>query len=337
MTRVLIVDDSATMRKLIRKTLEQHPQISVVGEAAHAHEAKSLLKTTNPDVLTLDIEMPHMSGLEFLEKLMRLRPMPVVMLSSLTGRATAETIKALELGAVDCVCKPNATDPSSLADLPNTVRAAARAKVIGRPETAPVATPSVERKLGPEPGRSIIMIGSSTGGVEALSQVLRHFPENCPPTFITQHIPAHFSASFAKRLNSNCAPNVMEASDGLVVKKGMVVIAPGSAAHLEMVMTPYPTCRLRQADKVSGHRPSVDVLFNSGTAAAKRISAAILTGMGQDGAEGMLALRNAGAKTYAQDKASCVVYGMPRAAMEIGAASEALPLRRIAQALLPSP
>lgn len=333
MKRVLIIDDSATMRRMIRQKLEEHPHLVVVGEAEHPHEARGMIKALNPDVLTLDIEMPHMSGLEFLEKLMRLRPMPVVMLSSLTGHATTETIRALELGAVDCLCKPNMTNPNGLEELPEVVYAAAGATLIGRPEKA--ATKDVSNPaLGPDPGKRIVMIGSSTGGVEALSQVLREFPENCPPTFITQHIPAHFSASFAKRLNTNCAPKVVEATDGLVVEKGMVVIAPGSEAHLELVMRPYPTCRLKHADKVSGHRPSVDVLFESGTAVAKRISAAILTGMGQDGAKGMLSLRNAGAQTYAQDEASCVVYGMPRAAMENGAAMKALPLRKIANALL---
>lgn len=202
MIRVLVVDDSITARRLVRNRLEQHPKLTVVGEAAHAHEARELIKRMNPDVITLDIEMPHMSGLEFLEKLMRLRPMPVVMLSSLTGRATTETIRALELGAIDCICKPSADDPASLDSLPETVAAAASARVVGRRDPGPIAL--TER--GPDPGRRIVMIGASTGGVEALFQVLRNFPENCPPTFVTQHIPAQFSSSFAKRLDSTCPP-----------------------------------------------------------------------------------------------------------------------------------
>lgn len=335
-TRVLIVDDSATMRQILRASLEVNPKIEVIGEANDPLEARGMIASLKPDVLTLDIEMPRMDGLTFLAKLMRLHPMPVIMVSTLTQNSTTETIRALQLGAVDCVGKPaNLATPQSFSDLPDKVLAAANARMVAHddlpvPNDTKIATDAESY----QPGNRIIMIGSSTGGVEALFQVLKRFPENCPPTFITQHIPANFSRSFAQRLDHQCAPKVCEAEDGLSVTKGMVVIAPGSETHLELAMRPTPRCRLLKTDKVSGHRPSVDVLFRSGIPVGKRLSAAILTGMGQDGARGLLALRNAKARTFAQNEATCVVYGMPKAAFEMGAVDKPIALNRIADALL---
>lgn len=331
---MLIVDDSTTMRQIIRATLETHPELKVVGEASDANEARSQIKLLNPDVITLDIEMPGMNGLEFLQRLMTLRPMPVVMVSSLTQASTDATVKALQLGAVDCVAKPSQNDDSgSLRTLPQIVLSAATSQPITTRERQ-IHSRTTPDTSSYHPGNKIIMIGSSTGGVDAVFNVLQKFPVNCPPTLITQHIPAHFSRSFAERLDKNCPPKVVEAHDGLRLRPGLVAIAPGSDAHLELSIRPVPICKLRSGEKRSGHRPSVDILFESGVKHADRISAAILTGMGQDGAEGLYKLHEAGARTFAQDEATCVVYGMPRAAVERGAVRKAIPLDRIAQSLL---
>lgn len=330
--RVVIVDDSATMRKLIRIKLETHPGLEVVGEANDPYEAREVIKAKSPDVITLDIEMPRMDGLDFLEKLMRLRPMPVVMVSSHTEKSASATIRALQLGAVDCVAKPAMPyGEDAFSSLPETVYSAARARV-SMTTAQPARPQSTTEEENYDPGRKILLIGSSTGGVEALFTVLRRFPANCPPTFITQHIPANFSASFASRLNAHCAPTVCEAKDGLQLKPGMVVIAPGGDTHLEV--GPGLSCNLTMGDRVSGHRPSVDQLFSSALPYAKRIAAALLTGMGRDGAEGLKKLHDAGARTFAQDEETCVVFGMPKAAIELGAADRVCALPMIAPSLL---
>ncbi|MBY0421210.1 MAG: chemotaxis response regulator protein-glutamate methylesterase, partial [Parvularculaceae bacterium] len=294
--------------------------------------AREAIKALNPDVITLDVEMPNMSGVEFLEKIMRLRPMPVVMVSTLTHKGTETAVEALRLGAVDCIGKPpNGDVLAAFGELPRIVKEAARARVRGRAE-------AIVSERGPANFRSdgrVVAIGSSTGGVEALLAVLSSFPENCPPTVITQHMPAGFTTSFAARLNAQCKPEVAEARDGAPLEPGKVYLAPGGATHLEVVGTSRFACRLRGGDTVSGHRPSVDVLFDSVSRSCGAAAVGvILTGMGRDGAKGLLAMREAGAETFGQDEASCVVYGMPRAAFEIGAVQRQAPIGRIAHALL---
>jgi two-component system chemotaxis response regulator CheB len=323
--RVLVVDDSPTIRGIITRVLSADAEIEVVGAAGDPLEARELIKTLNPDVITLDVEMPKMTGIEFLEKIMRLRPMPVIMVSTLTQAGAAISLEALELGAFDCVGKP------AFEGLPEKVKEAARARVrpVGERRTV------VERKRDYRPGNKLLAIGSSTGGVEALLTVLSSFPENCPPTLITQHMPPTFTASFAMRLDRTCAPKVSEAVDGAPILPGNIYLAPGGGAHLEITGGMQPKCRLREGPTISGHRPSVDALFTSvAEIYGRRAVGVILTGMGRDGAQGMKLMRDAGAATIGQDEASCVVYGMPRAAFEIGAVERQLPLSSIATAAL---
>ena len=329
--RVLVVDDSPSMRGLISTILSEDPEINVVGSACDPHEARKMIKQLNPDVITLDVEMPRMNGLEFLEKIMRLRPMPVVMVSTLTQSGAETTLRALELGAVDCVGKPtNALSFDGFGELAMRVKTAATARVrplVDRKETS--------RRTGYSPNGRMLAIGSSTGGVEALVEILQNFPENCPPTVITQHMPAKFTKSFAARLNKLCAPNVAEASDGAPLKPGHIWLAPGGEAHLAVSGVSRLGCRLLPSDLVNGHRPAVDVLFSSlAKSAGGSAVGLILTGMGKDGARGLLDIRQAGGLTYGQDEKSCVVYGMPRAAKELGAVETELPLMQIANAVL---
>jgi two-component system chemotaxis response regulator CheB len=328
---VLVVDDSATMRSLIAATLRRDTDIEVVGFANDPLEARDAIKRLNPDVVTLDVEMPNMDGLTFLEKIMRLRPTPVVMVSTLTQAGAEVTLAALEIGAVDCVGKPGAgvTAAEAFGDLATKVKAAARARV--RPLGS---VPAVEKREGYSGGDKIVAIGSSTGGVEALLTVISAFPENCPPTVITQHMPATFTKSFAQRLDRASAAHVTEAVEGAPLEPGRVYLAPGGHTHLEITSGAHPRCRLVPADPVNGHRPSVDVMFNSAAKHGPRVVAALLTGMGRDGAQGLLALKEKGARTIGQDEASCVVYGMPRAAFELGAVEKQISLGRIGPAIL---
>ena len=331
--RVLIVDDSATMRGLISAVLSRDPEIQVIGTAGDPLEAREAIKALNPDVITLDIEMPNMNGLSFLEKIMRLRPMPVIMVSTLTQAGAEATLSALEIGAFDCVGKPMNGVPAleAFAELADKVKAAARATVRAFSQTA-TARPQTGNFNSD--GR-VVAIGSSTGGVEALLAIISTFPANCPPTVITQHMPATFTRSFAERLNRTSAASVSEAEDGAPLAQGKVYLAPGGPRHLEISGSGQLRCRLREADLVNGHRPSVDVLFES---VAKMVGGqsvgVILTGMGKDGSKGLLSMRQAGASTVGQDEASSVVYGMPKAAMEIGAVERQLPLERIGSAIL---
>jgi two-component system chemotaxis response regulator CheB len=259
--RVLVVDDSPTMRGLITAVLRSDPDVDVIGQAGDAMEAREAIKQLNPDVVTLDIEMPNMNGLEFLEKIMRLRPMPVIMVSTLTHRGTNATLAALEIGAFDCVSKPQPGDMRPFGDLAEKVKAAARSQrrqvMAPQPLTPP---PSVADY---RVGRKVVAIGSSTGGVEALIAVLQKFPANCPPTVITQHMPSTFTKSFAERLNRLCAPVVQEATDGARLEIGKIYLAPGGERHLQVVNASAPCCRLLEREPVNGHRPSVDVLFDS--------------------------------------------------------------------------
>lgn len=325
---VLVVDDSATMRSLISAVLRCDPEIDVVGQAGDPLEAREAIRRLNPDVITLDVEMPNMNGLAFLDKIMRLRPMPVVMVSTLTHAGAEVSLAALELGAVDCVGKPTAGLPveQAFADLAERVKTAGRARV--RPVADRAATRSAAGEFRPD-GR-IVAIGSSTGGVEALLTVLSAFPANCPPTVIVQHMPGAFTGSFAERLNRSCAATVGEAHDGALLEPGHVWLAPGGDRHLEVAGAGRPRCRLVEEPPVNGHRPSVDVLFESVVKlAGKAALGVILTGMGRDGAQGLLSMRRAGAVTIGQNEASSVVYGMPRVAHEIGAVETQLPLERI--------
>ena len=331
--RVLVVDDSATMRSLITAALNRDPEIEVVGAAGDPFEARGMIKALNPDVVTLDIEMPNMNGIEFLEKIMRLRPMPVVMVSSLTQAGAEMTLRALELGAVDCVGKPTTATGTAeaLNEVADKVKAAARASV----RTKADAAPATARRLNYLPSGDVVAIGSSTGGVEALLAILTQFPETCPPTVITQHMPATFTASFAARLDRASGAKVSEAVDGALLEPGKIYVAPGGVAHLEVVRSAGLRCRLTQGDPVSGHRPSVDVLFNSvAQAVGDKAVGVILTGMGRDGAQGLLAMRKAGARTLGQDEASCVVYGMPRTAFELGSVEKQVSLSSMGQTIL---
>ncbi len=334
--RVLVVDDSATMRSLIREVLLSDPAIEVAGEASGAHEARAAIKALNPDVITLDVEMPKMNGLEFLDKIMRLRPTPVIMVSSETASGASATIKALEIGAFDCVAKPGPGEVNAFAQtLTGKVRAAsiARARFADRDKSAgQMALPVVDDYSSD--GR-LVAIGASTGGVEAISAILSEFPENCPPTLITQHMPPVFTKSFAERLDRRCKPNVSEAQDGAILLPGTVYLAPGGMKHLAVSPAAPYRCQLRAGDLVNGHRPSVDVLMTSvAKAASANALGVILTGMGRDGAEGLLAMRRAGARTLSQDEASCLIYGMPKAAFELGGAEMQVPLNRIASEIL---
>jgi two-component system chemotaxis response regulator CheB len=322
--RVLIVDDSPTMRGILSATLSGDPEIEVVGAVSNPLEAREAIKALNPDVITLDVEMPKMSGIDFLERLMRLRPMPVIMVSTLTQAGAATSLEALELGAVDCVGKP---DFEGLAE---KVKVAARARVRG-----PAARAAAPASRSYRPSGKLLAIGSSTGGVEALSSLLSQFPENCPATVITQHMPATFTGTFAARLDRLCAPTVVQATDGAPIKPGVVYIAPGGDRHLEVHGGAQPRCALRAGPPINGHRPSVDALFHSVTAGfGRRAVGVILTGMGRDGAEGLLSMHRAGAATIGQDEQSCVVYGMPKAAHELGAVQRQAPLGAIATAVL---
>ncbi|MDF2900002.1 MAG: response regulator receiver modulated CheB methylesterase [Phenylobacterium sp.] len=329
---VLVVDDSATMRGLIGAALKRDPEIEVLGFANDPIEAREQIKKLNPDVVTLDIEMPKMNGLEFLEKIMRLRPTPVVMVSTLTQAGADFTLQALELGAVDCVGKPvgGVTAQDAFADLTAKVKAAARARV--KPYNGPMAP--VERDRDYRASDAILAIGSSTGGVEALMTILSSFPESCPPTVITQHMPATFTKSFAARLDKISGARVTEAQDGDRLQVGHVYIAPGGDAHMEIASSSHPVIRLRQGEPVNGHRPSVDVLFESVAKLNRHAVGAILTGMGRDGASGLLSMKKAGARTLGQDESSCVVYGMPRVAFEIGAVEKQVGLSRMGPAIL---
>ena len=328
----MIVDDSPTMRGLIAASMCTDPDIQVVGTARDPIEAREAIKTLNPDVITLDIEMPRMDGISFLEKIMRLRPMPVIIISTLTKAGAAISVKALSLGAFDCVCKPqNGNAMDAFEQLPDLIKAAAKSRTRPLGDTAAIP----KRPVDFQPNGNIIAMGSSTGGVEAVITVLTTFPENCPPTVITQHMPENFTQSFAARLDGLCAPKVTEAKDGDPLEAGRVYIAPGGAYHLEVMGRKGHVCRLREAEKVNGHRPSVDVLFNSvAELYGKRAVGAILSGMGRDGATGLLAMREAGAKTFGQNEKTCVIYGMPKVAFELGAVERQLPLARISNAIL---
>lgn len=341
-TKVLVVDDSALMRGLLSQMINAAPDIEVVGAAPDAPTAREMIKTLNPDVLTLDVQMPKMDGLEFLDRLMRLRPMPVVMVSSFTEAGSDTTLKALELGAIDFIGKPRSDGGRSMEayadELVEKIRAAKGAR-LRRPMTAPVSTPTikapVQSRAGSGASGKIIFLGASTGGTEAIKDFLVGVPADCPPILIVQHMPESFTASFARRLDSLCAPRVIESRGNEKVEPGTVYIAPGhSHMTIKRATTGFIT-ELAATPPVNRHRPSVDVLFDSAaTLIGKKAVGVILTGMGKDGAQGLLRMRQAGARTFGQDEGSCVVYGMPREAYLIGGVEEQCSLEEISRKVL---
>ncbi|MDH2299068.1 chemotaxis response regulator protein-glutamate methylesterase [Cobetia sp. 29-18-1] len=379
MIRVLCVDDSALIRELMAEIINAQPDMQVVATAPDPLVARDLIKRHEPDVLTLDVEMPRMDGLDFLERLMRLRPMPVVMVSSLTERGGEITLRALELGAVDFVSKPRLGIRGGMLEYAETIadkiRAAARARVrsAGRAGTSPsaggaqaasvlshsalshpyqssladrsVAAPVSQDTVPPVTAAAsrwpllssekLIAVGASTGGTEAIRAVLQSLPADAPAILVTQHMPPGFTRSFAERLNGLCRIAVKEAVHGERILPGHAYIAPGDA-HLTLSRSGANyVVTLDQRPPVNRHRPSVDVLFDSvARVAGRNAVGVILTGMGRDGARGLLQMRQAGAHTIAQDEQSCVVYGMPREAVELGAAESVLPLSRISGQLL---
>jgi two-component system chemotaxis response regulator CheB len=333
--RVLVIDDSVLIRQMLTEILNSRDDMDVIGTAADPFIAREKIKQLSPDVLTLDIEMPKMTGLQFLQNLMRLRPMPVIMVSTLTERGAPETLEALELGAVDYICKPKAKTETKLRifadDLVDKVRMASRARVRPFEHNKIVHTAIAENTTFPR----VIAVGSSTGGTEAIKELLTSVPANCPPILITQHIPKVFSTSFAERLNRALVMDVFEAQEGMLIRPGCVYIAPGDY-HLTIGTSGNKkVCHLLQTEKVNRHRPAVEAMFDSMLAAyGSKVVAVMLTGMGADGANAMLRLKQAGAITYAQDEATSVVWGMPQAAFNIGAVDEVLPLQKISGKML---
>jgi two-component system chemotaxis response regulator CheB len=334
--RVLIVDDSALIRELLSTLLSADPEIEVVGTAGDPLIARERIKALNPDVITLDVEMPNMDGLTFLRKIMTLRPMPVIMISTLTQAGTDVTLEALEIGAVDFIAKPSNDAAHALPlladELQAKVKAAARMRVRAR---SAVVAPVVPRARPVNVSGRIVAIGASTGGVEALKVVLMSLPSDCPPILVTQHMPPRFTAAFAQRLDRECPMRVSEAIHDEPIEAGHVYIAPGSH-HLEIARygTQY-RCSLNEGPTVSGHRPSVDVLFRSFARVCPRTTVGvILTGMGKDGADGMLELRLAGARTIGQDEASSLIYGMPHVAFERGGVMRQCSLGKVGDCIL---
>jgi two-component system chemotaxis response regulator CheB len=337
-TRVLIVDDSAIVRKILSDALAAEPDLEVVGTAPDPYIARDKILALAPDVLTLDIEMPRMDGLTFLKKLMHFHPMPVVVISSLAQPSCRIAVEALENGAVEVMAKPGG--PYSVGELRKSlaekIRTAAYSRV--RPlATLAAARPRYASPMGqPSPSTgAILAIGASTGGTEAITAVLRELPANSPPIVIVQHIPPEFSKAFAGRLNDLCAMEVREAADGDALHSGLALVAPGDLHMLLKKSGEHYSVAVKTGPRVCYQRPSADVLFSSvAESAGSAATGVILTGMGSDGAQGMLKMRQAGAYTIAQNEATCVVFGMPREAIALNAVDQILPLHAIAVALL---
>jgi two-component system chemotaxis response regulator CheB len=334
--RVLIVDDSPIVRRILSGALEGEPDLEVVGAFPDPVAAKRYIPELAPDVLTLDIEMPRMDGITFLREMMATAPIPAIVISSVAQQGCERAMQALEAGAVEVLAKPGG--PFSVSDLrlalPNKVRAAAHARLprpspAARPPAKATALPDVQSGSG-----TLVAIGASTGGTEAIREVLERLPAAFPPVVVVQHIPPGFSRSFAERLNSRCSLSVREASDGDAVGQGTVLVAPGDQHMVLQRRGRNFSVRLNSGPRVCYQRPSVDVLFQSvaATAGANAIGV-ILTGMGNDGAAGLLRMKQAGAQTLAQDEATCVVYGMPKEAVRAGAVDSVLHLTRIAEAI----
>ncbi len=339
--RVLIIDDSALVRELLTGIISADPRLTVVGTAPDPIIARDKIKALSPDVLTLDVEMPRMNGIEFLEKVMRLRPMPVVMISTLTREGADTTLRALELGAFDYVAKPTQRLTEAIEPLKreicDKVAAAAKSRVRGLPPAPKPVRAAAADAADPSryAGLDVIGLGASTGGVEALGELLSAIPPDAPGIAIVQHLPGAYTSRFAVRLNGQLPLTVVEAEDGMPIQPGHVYVGRGEKCfEVARGAGGRPVCRVIDGEKESGHLPSIDRLFASLAAFGPRAAAALLTGMGRDGVNGLKKMRAAGAVTIAQDQATSVVYGMPRAAMEEGAASRQLALPRIAAALL---
>ncbi|MCH7345103.1 chemotaxis response regulator protein-glutamate methylesterase [Pelomonas sp. CA6] len=349
-TRVVVVDDSALVRSILTEIINRQPDMECIGAASDPLAAREMIRSLNPDVITLDVEMPKMDGLDFLSRLMRLRPMPVVMVSTLTERGAEVTLKALELGAVDFVAKPKigvADGIRALAqDITDKIRIASKAHIrrlppapahAPPPGAAPAAKPPAPTiaSLGRLSTEKIIFIGASTGGTEATKDVLINLPADCPAVCITQHMPPGFTRSYAARLDGLCKIRVKEAQDGERILPGHGYIAPGGMHFsIERSGANY-IARVQDGEPVNRHKPSVEVLFNSAARVVGPNALGImLTGMGADGARAMRAMKDAGAYNICQDEASCVVFGMPREAIAAGAADEVLPLNQIASRLI---
>jgi len=347
--RVLVVDDSALVRQILSEALSSDSAIEVVGTASDPYMAREKIRSLNPDVLTLDVEMPRMDGITFLGNLMRLRPMPVVMVSTLTEKGADVTLRALELGAVDFVAKPKIdlahTLESYAEEIIDKVKAAAHAKVRALDASAIMmadrklsADAVIEKKSAPRHFKTtdrLIAIGASTGGTEAIKEILMRLPADAPGVVISQHIPAAFSAPFAKRMDGLSAMTVMEASDGLQILPGHVYIAPGDW-HLVVVRDGARyVCRLSDGPPVNRHRPSVDVMFRSvAQNVGQNAVGVILTGMGDDGARGLKEMHENGAHTFAQDEITSIIWGMPSEAIKHGGVDEIVPLDAIADAVM---
>ena len=343
--RVLIVDDSAIVRKILTEALAGEPDIEVVGTAPDPYVARDKIVALTPDVLTLDIEMPRMDGLTFLKKLMQHHPMPVIIISSLGQASCTAALQALESGAVEVLAKPGG--PYSVGELrlvlANKIRAAAAARVRNHSSVPKAMAVDIAKAATPKPGpvangfdpQLVIAIGASTGGTEAIADVLAKIPGQCPGIVVTQHIPANFSRAFAQRLNRICRIEVREAVDGDEITPGLALVAPGD---FHMLLRKRPggyTVVVKDGPRVCYQRPSVDVMFRSvAEAAGPKAVGILLTGMGNDGAAGMLQMKQAGAVTIAQDEASCVVFGMPREAIRMGAADHVQALDQIAAAIM---
>ena len=339
--RVLVVDDSAVVRKIFAEELGRDPEIEVVGTAPDPYVARDKIVRLRPDVVTLDIEMPRMDGLTFLRKLMHHFPLPVVIISSLTSKGGDLALEAMESGAVDVMCKPGAayTVGDMSVELIDKIKAAARVRV-----KSPNGDSGAVRPVGPplrlamtRTTSKIVAIGASTGGTEALRKVLEQFPANAPGTLVVQHMPEHFTRSFADRLNQLCAVEVREATDGESVVAGKVLIAPGNYHLMLRRSGAIYQARVKRGPLVCRHRPSVEVLFNSVAQYAGRNAVGVmLTGMGADGAQGMLKMKEAGAATIAQNEESCVVFGMPKEAIKTGAVDHVEDLDKISERILTS-
>lgn len=331
--RVLIVDDSATMRAILLSRLREQPDIEVVGSASNAAEGREMMKRLDPDVVTLDIEMPGMNGLDFLEKIMTLRPTPVIIVSGSTQAGNDVTARALALGAVDCYSKYDPAGKLAFEDggrLAQLIRQASQVRYRKPLRPAPAAAEESRRSIRRD--TRLIAVGSSTGGVEALQVLLRDFPRDCPPTVIVQHVNSRFAAAIARTLDQVCPASVDVAVHDMPLLPGHVYLAATADHHLTVKGTDTLYAKLRKGEPISGHVPSVDALFHS---VAQYVGAGavgiLLTGMGQDGAKGLLAMSEAGAHTIVQDESTCIVFGMPRAAISLGAARVVAPITRIAQ------